>query len=226
MSDPHHELRMLLGAFALGDVTDNERAAVTAHLDGCAACRAEVADLRPLVARLAQVDVEHLDDSPVVPPDLEEAVITRIATAHRAGATTATERRGRRLASAAVGVAAATAAAIGFVVAWNVRPDPPTGPLEAVSVRAIDTDLRDLSADVVPHTWGLEVKLEGTGFDAGEVYRVVVLRSDGTSAPAGEFIGVGDAPMDCNLNSSVLRDDAAGFDVVDAQGTVVLTSSF
>ena len=30
--------------------------------------------------------------------------------------------------------------------------------------------------------------------------------------------------MNCNLNSSVLRDDAAGFEVVDTAGTVVLRS--
>jgi hypothetical protein len=38
-------------------------------------------------------------------------------------------------------------------------------------------------------------------------------------------VGTGAAKMRCNLNSSVLRDDAVGFRVVDEYGREVLTSS-
>jgi hypothetical protein len=79
---------------------------------------------------------------------------------------------------------------------------------------------------VVPHTWGMEVKLSGEGFTAGEIYRVSVTEADGDAVPAGEFLGVGPGRLDCNLNSSVLREDAVGFEVADADGAVVLTSSF
>ena len=44
--------------------------------------------------------------------------------------------------------------------------------------------------------------------------------------PAGAFLGVGPAELNCNLNSSVLREDATGFEVVDAEGAVVLRSTF
>jgi hypothetical protein len=70
----------------------------------------------------------------------------------------------------------------------------------------------------------VEVKLTGTGFTAGEVYRVAVTDDDGREVPAGEFLGVGANELRCNLNSSVLRDDAVSFEVVDADGDVVARS--
>jgi hypothetical protein len=81
------------------------------------------------------------------------------------------------------------------------------------------------TADVVPHTWGMEVQLHGAGFTAGEVYRAQVTEDDGRVVSAGEFLGTGSAEMVCNLNSSVLRQDAASFAVLDSSGVVVLTSS-
>jgi hypothetical protein len=50
-------------------------------------------------------------------------------------------------------------------------------------------------------------------------------RGDADAQNAGEFVGTGAATMRCNLNSSVLRDDAVGFRVVDEYGREVLTSS-
>lgn len=227
MTSEHRELRELLGAYALGDATAPEALAVRAHLDGCADCRAQVAALAPLAARLASVDADRLDDVPVTPPELEDRVFARLRRegAHRSRPgghpRAAAQLRRRTL----LGVAGVAAAAIGFVVAWTTKPGPPVGPREPVAVRALDRDVRDLSADVVPHTWGMEIKLVGAGFDAGATYDVNVITASGGVEDAGEFIGVGDVTMDCNLNSSVLRGDATGFEVVDESGDVVVTSS-
>ncbi|MEU4396798.1 hypothetical protein [Kribbella sp. NPDC023855] len=78
------------------------------------------------------------------------------------------------------------------------------------------------TAQVVPHTWGMEIKLAGSGFDAGKRYYVIVVGVDGRVAQAGEFIGTGPKPMLCNLNSSVLRADAKFFEVLDEADRVVL----
>ena len=72
----------------------------------------------------------------------------------------------------------------------------------------------------------MEVKLHAAGFDQGGRYRVDVLGVDGKRYPAGEFVGTGAKEMDCNLNSSVLRERASGFEVRDAAGRVVVTSAF
>ena len=41
--DEHRTMRESLGDYAIGRLPDGEAAAVRAHLDGCAACRAELA---------------------------------------------------------------------------------------------------------------------------------------------------------------------------------------
>ena len=81
------------------------------------------------------------------------------------------------------------------------------------------------TAEVVPHTWGMEIKLTGSGFDPGLAYRVFVRARDGREVSAGEFVGTGPATMHCNLNTSVLWADAVGFRVVDEEGQQVMTSS-
>ncbi|OMQ14098.1 anti-sigma factor, partial [Modestobacter sp. VKM Ac-2676] len=45
-------MREQLGVYALGAGSSDERAVVRAHLEGCAACRAELAELTPVAARL------------------------------------------------------------------------------------------------------------------------------------------------------------------------------
>ena len=218
----HRELRELLGSFALGHLDPPERDRVRAHLDGCAACRAELAEIAPLAQRLAAVDPDVLDETPTPPPGLGAAVLARIAEEER---TVVPLRRRAVRRRVALGAAVAGIAAAGAVVGWVARPVPDPPPLEPVAVQAVASDV-EARADLVPHTWGVEVRLTGTGFDAGEVYRVAVTADDGREVPAGEFLGVGPQPMRCNLNSSVLRADAVAFEVVDADGDVVARSEF
>lgn len=215
----HREIREQLGGYALGHGTPAERTAVRAHLDGCASCRAELADLAPLRERLAAVDPDRVDDLPAPPPGLGDRVLAGIA-AEQAALPVPLRRRRR----AAAAVATAGIAAAGFGVGWLVRPVPDPLPLEPVAVQVAVPDVQ-ATADVVPHTWGMEVQLHGAGFTAGEVYRAQVTEDDGRVVSAGEFIGTGSADMVCNLNSSVLRADAASFAVLDSSGAVVLTSS-
>ncbi len=218
--DEHRELREMLGAYALGHLGPAERDRVRAHLDGCAGCRAELAELAPLAGRLSAVDPDALDDTPTPPPDLGARVLARVAEEQRqvVPLRRAVVRRRVLAAAAVAGVAAA-----GGAVGWLVRPVPDPVPLEPVAVQAVEPGV-EARADLVPHTWGVEVKLTGTGFTAGEVYRVAVTDDDGREVPAGEFLGVGANELRCNLNSSVLRDDAVSFEVVDADGDVVARS--
>ena len=47
-ADDCREWRELLGSYVLGALSPDERSAVAAHLEGCAACRAEQAELAPM----------------------------------------------------------------------------------------------------------------------------------------------------------------------------------
>ncbi|SDP32987.1 Putative zinc-finger [Klenkia soli] len=214
----HRELREQLGVYALGHGEPAERAALRAHLDGCTDCRAELATIAPLRDRLAGVDPDRLDELPVPPVGLGDRVLAGIA-AERVAVPTRPHRRRRVPAAAAAGIAAAA-----FGVGWLVRPVPDPLPLEPVAVQVAAPQVQ-ATADVVPHTWGMEVQLHGEGFTAGEVYRAQVTEDDGRVVSAGEFLGTGPAEMVCNLNSSVLREDAASFAVLDSSGAVVLSSS-
>jgi hypothetical protein len=221
--DEHRELREMLGSYALGHLGPAERDRVRAHLDGDAECRAELAEIAPLAARLAGVDPDALDATPTPPPDLGARIMARIAAEERQRVVPLRRAGVRRRVLTAAAVAGVAAA--GGVVGWAVRPVPDPPPLEPVAVEAVAPGVQ-ARADLVPHTWGVEVKLTGTGFEDGEVYRVAVTDDAGNEVPAGEFLGVGATELRCNLNSSVLRADAVAFEVVDADGDLVVRSEF
>ena len=44
-ADDHRDWRLSLGAYALGDLPADERAALAAHIEGCPECRAELREL-------------------------------------------------------------------------------------------------------------------------------------------------------------------------------------
>lgn len=76
----HGFYRDLLGAYALGAVPAEERRKVAAHLETCAACRAEVARLRAAVAALP-LALADLDPPPTLRSGIEAAVRRDLAAA-------------------------------------------------------------------------------------------------------------------------------------------------
>lgn len=209
----HRTLRESLGVYALGQLPAAEAAALRAHLDGCAACRAELAEIEPVVGPLGRVDPARLDTPPAPPAWLGDRIVAR-AAAERSPV----PRRRTVLVAAAAAALVGVAGAGGYALGSG---SDPAVPREPVALRTPAPGV-DASATVVPHTWGVEITLDADGFTSGAVYRVVVLDDGGRAVDAGQFIGTGADRMLCNLNSSVLRADAAGFDVVDTAGRVVL----
>lgn len=238
-SSAHRELRELLGAYALGGLPEEARARLRAHLDGCGACRAELAEISPLAHALRGVEPEALSAMPVPPADLGDRIIARIAEERtlaeararrdeRHGAVRARSRGLMRAVVAAVLVVAALAG--GTVLGRATAPDqtatPPAAPLpiEDMTLRAVDQSVDIESAVVVAHTWGVEARFEASGLDAGEVYRAAFRAEDGRLLPAGEFMGVGDGALTCNMQAALLRDDTTGFVVTDDDGRAVLVA--
>lgn len=208
----HQELRELLGAYVLDQLSASERSGVVDHLATCPSCRAEVAELEPVVSALMLLDpTVSADDAP--PQDLQTGVLQVIETRRRA----AVRRSRLRRAAGVLGVAASVVAAFGLG-GWFA------GPRQAPPVVAVALEAPGLSAEagLVRHTWGTELKLEAAGLTEGASYTVTFVRDDGARVGAGSFLGTGAAPVRCSVNAAVALDAATELVITAADGTVVM----
>ncbi|XKK41848.1 zf-HC2 domain-containing protein [Nocardiopsis sp. ARC36] len=216
--DAHRRVHDLLGAYALGLLDDQQRTSVAAHLDGCAECRAELDFVEPAAAFLPLADPRRVTEHPAPPPDLGDRILAAIRDEG------APRARGPRTLVAACAASLVLGLGMGAGAGYAAfAPDPV--PLEGVATAVHDSRV-DAEADLVPHTWGVEIRLTGTGFEKGETYRATVFDENGGSHPAGEFVGVGADPMVCSLNSALSREAAVGFEITDGRGSPVVSSSF
>lgn len=221
--DGHERLREQLGAHALGALDDEERAEVDAHLRTCASCRAELAELVPLAGPLRHVDPDAAAAPGAGPsPDGFAAVLDRLGAEEEPREAPRPRRRAAPLLAAAATAAVVGLAGVGIGLAVGAAGEPPVDP---VAVQSLDPAVR-ATAGTIDHTWGVEMVLTASGFAEGQTYDVTVLDRAGRPVPAGAFRGTGPAEMVCRLNSSVLRDQAGGFVVTDAEGDEVLRSRF
>ena len=168
---------------------------------------------------LRDIDPDHLEEAiepgPLLGARIESAI--DIERAHR--------RRRSAAQRALVGTAASLILAATFFAGGRLAGDdvdPSPVPLEAVAVSST-VDGVSADADLVDHTWGIEIKLNVTGLEDGESYTTTV-QTEGREYPAGAFIGVTGVEIQCNMNASVLRDEATGFTVWDSEGQPVLSA--
>jgi hypothetical protein len=221
--DAHRALREQVGAYALGQLSGERWRAVHAHLEVCAGCRADLDEIAPVAGLLDAardtLSPDGLDgeDPAVGPPPLSPELLAEVRAASGAVPGGRWPGPSSRLAAAAAVAIAVTAGGTGYLAA-SAGDDVP---LEPVAVRALDPAVR-AEAGVIPHTWGMEVRLTATGFRDGQAYVVTVTDDAGRTVGAGEFLGTGDAAMVCNLNSSIRRADAALVQVAEPDGDVVL----
>lgn len=218
-SSTHADLAPLLGPAALGLLTPEEQRSLDSHLSDCPLCRAELDDLAGVTDRLAELEGQEalLDDLQPV-PSRAQAVLAGIAAERRADA-----RRTQRWHAVVAAAASVVVLAAGVATAAALSRDvAPQVPLEAVAVDAPGSV--DARADLVAHTWGVEIKLAASGLAEGAPYTVKVMTTDGRTVDAGAFLGTGDRTLLCNLNASVLREDAAAFVVLDGSGLQVLSA--
>ncbi len=211
MEEPCRMEREQLGAYALGLLPPEETAALRAHLAGCERCRAELLEIAPVAAALRDVDATAVSDAEEPPPALRERVFRRLDQERRAQRRTELARR--------LTAAAAVIALLG--IGSLLRPPPAGPPTEDVAL-VVSDDAVTADAALINHTWGTEVILEATGLGAGEEYVLQFETTGGEPVEGGTFLGVGAKPLTCRMNAAVLRKDAQGFSVRDADGHTII----
>ena len=210
------EVRSLLGGYVLHALEPSEEEAVRRHVESCADCAREQADLAPVPAMLdAVLDPESTPEEP--PAALEEAVLDRFAREKvppppERRAEDRARRRPRRPARArawlarplpAAGLAALAAAAFTLGVTSALDDDGDSGDrksygahLRAVAGAAPGQGTDPARADR-PYAYarlstsasGTQVKLKASGLGGapGSVYELWCVYPDGSKVSAGTF---------------------------------------
>lgn len=174
------EWRERLGAYVLDQLPEDERAATSAHIQGCDACRAEAESLAPIAELLPKADPARLGTAPAPPAELAGRISTLIA---REGGRRRMRRR-RRLSLALSGAAAAAAVAVLLLLVVSPGSSDPGGQ------RVVFTDLPpgiEIAATLAPRPFGTEIRMDVHGFPSGTLCQVFLRRADGRAMPAGSF---------------------------------------
>jgi anti-sigma factor RsiW len=210
------DVRVLLGAYALGSLDPAEEQLVRVHLEFCDACSAEFADLGRTVSALALVDLADVIEPAEAPDNLP-----RLLAQVRAF------RRRRRLAALAVAASVAVLAGIGGLVAGGDAEPPVAEPPPVASVSAEEAGV-SLAVDAWDKGWGTALRAEISGVPAGSRCSLVAVGQDGTREIAASWVVPGSGYED---NGALTVDGAVGlrsgdvdhFAVVTADGSTLVT---
>jgi uncharacterized membrane protein YgcG len=200
-----HRYQEQIGAFLLGQLDGLERAAMQTHLNSCPVCQAEVRELEPVVAALADAAPDRIDKEPWPPGDLEESTLAPIlGEIHRARLR---KRRFRWSTLAAAAICVVVIGLAGFV--GLLEPAVALEPLSFSVARGMEVD----EAHLIEHAWGTEIRLVVSGLRYGQTYRVTLVSEDGERVNAGTFIGIGEKTLRGTFNAALLREDADSVEV-------------
>jgi hypothetical protein len=179
-TDGCRDWRHLLGAYALDDLGTEERAALAAHLEGCAECRAEAESLASVAQLLPLADPDRFGQpAPRPSPDLGKEIAAAIGRERRVAV-----RRRRWRFGLVLGGAAATAAALLAIV---VLPGGGNGQPEQHIEFASLPDGITIDATLEPHAYGTEIRMYVRGVRSGTLCQVFLRGPRGERVPAGTF---------------------------------------
>jgi hypothetical protein len=227
------QLRDMAPDVALGILTGEERAAALAHLEGCAACRAEVASLAGVADELLLTGPE------ATPPDgFDRRVLARLSEVRaaeppsptRAGGPAHLRRRGRHRRAdrrrLAVGATlAAAAAAVVLVAAVLVsRDDPPASTADRAEMT---TGVGEVVGTATvrsgnPATVAVDVPGWGEAVPAGATYWLAIEMDDGSRTMT--HIGTDATWWEVPLEGDA--DEVAAVSVLDGDGWVWCSAEF
>lgn len=220
------DVRVLLGAYALGSLDPADEKLVRDHLESCDACSAEFAELGRAASALALVDLADVL-GPAQGPDNLPSLLTQVRAF----------RRRRRLAAVAVAASVAVLAGIGggLVVGgdgeqpMSEQPvsEPSVSEPPVASVSAEEAGI-SLAVDAWDKGWGTALRAKVSGVPAGSRCSLVAVGLDGTREIAASWVVPGSGYGD---NGALTVDGAVGlrsgdvdhFAVVTADGSTLVT---
>ncbi len=183
-TDDHRDWKLSLGAYALGDLPGDERAAVAAHLEGCEECRAELRSLEGVAALLPLADPARIEQPATRPPaDLGARIEAQIAAESAREGREKRRRRFRFGFGGAVAAAAVTAALAIVVIGGGSGESSPAQEVKFASVPKGVT----IDASLEPHAFGTEIEMYVSGVRSGTLCRVFLRDAKGHTYPAGSF---------------------------------------
>jgi len=172
--------RESLGAYALGHLPSDERAALEAHLEGCPDCRAEAESLGSVVRMLPHADPARFGPAPQPPVELGRRVTATIRSERRARRRQVRLRWGLGLGG--VAAAAATAVLAIFVLGGGEG----GGPAQRVAFRSLPSGVK-IGATLEPQAFGTEIRMYVSGIRSGTLCRVYMRGPGGRQVSAGTF---------------------------------------
>ncbi len=169
-----------LGAYALGHLADQERAALEAHLEGCPACRAEADSLFAVSRLLPHADPERFGPAPQPPADLGKRIAATISDERRS------KRRRRRLRFGLGFGGAAAATAMAVLAIFILSSGGEGGPEQRVAFRDLPSGVK-IAATLQPQAFGTEIHMYVKGISSGTLCRVYMRGPGGDDVSAGTF---------------------------------------
>ena len=217
-ADDCRQWRERLGALVLGRLSDEERTATEAHLEGCEACRSEANSLAAIAGLLPLVDPANVvGPAPAPPPELGNRIASQIARESR-------ESVRRRRVRFGFGLAGAAATAAAVVIAIVVLASPGGGGQagnQHVSFHALPPGV-SINANLKPRPWGTEVRMRVEGIRSGTLCRVFLRRTGGPDLLAGSFrYRYGSQHLEAVLTSALDASDATAIEVKAGNRTFV-----
>lgn len=176
------EWRESLGAYALGQLPEGERAALEAHLEGCADCREELRSLAGVARLMPLADPERFGAAPELPPLLGDQIAATIGGERRVARRRQRRRFGLAWSGAAAAVAATAVLAI-FVLGDNGGGE---APAQRVAFRSLPAGMR-INASLEPRSFGTQIEVYVSGVRSGTLCRVFLRGTHGARLSAGSF---------------------------------------
>jgi hypothetical protein len=170
-----------LGAYALDHLSPEERAGVEAHLEGCAACRAEADSLMSVARLLPHADPAQLGPAPQPPPELGKRIAATIVSERRAQ-----RRQRRRHFGLGFGAAAGAAAAAAVLAIFVLGGGGSSEPEQHVAFNSLPKGVR-IGATLQPQAFGTEIHMYVSGIRSGTLCQVYMRGPDGRDVSAGTF---------------------------------------